>query len=240
MTLLDIVQKTLSAINSTNVNSITDTVEAEQVVLLAQTVHDRLLGEEPRQFLYVFGQLEITPIANEMKIPNNIVQLDWLKYDNRDVEYISIEEMVDKLDRRKVNAEANTDSNGAYTDRAPKYWSTLDGETIIFDGYDDGLVSAKTFCKMLRRPTTLTENASVPDLPERFHYVVLDGVLAEAFDTLKEDTARAAVYHQNYKLGKIKFERWARKVNKEASTYTNDFSRKGHGGWVRSVRVIEG
>lgn len=229
LTVLQIVQRILSALDSDNVSSFSETVESEQVKLLIDTVYDKLLDDYPWYHLLDHGNLEVTATAHKMKIPNTVQQVNWIKYNKEDVEYITPKEMQDILDNRDITL-SNVDSNGAINDDDPTYWTSFDDEYITFDSYNSSLVASLSNAEFIRKPATLSEDTDIPDLPDRLHNVLLDGVFEEAFRTMKGDLQYAAVYQRKYLMGLHKAKRWARKINKKESTYGTDYGRKNYRG----------
>lgn len=229
LTTIQIVQRVLSAIDSDNVTSIADTVESEQVKDILDTVYDRLLDDFPWYHLKEYGTLEVTAVENEMKIPNTVMQVDSVRYNKKDVFYLTPEDMTKKLDSRDISL-SNVDNLGAYTEQEPTYWTSVDDEKIILDSYDGTLVSSLTKCLFIRKPVVLTNDSDVPDMPDRLHTVLLDGVFEEAFRLLKGDLQGATVYQRKYLVGLGKAKRWARRINKKDSTYGEGYGRNSYRG----------
>ena len=229
LTVLQIVQKALSAITSDNVSSFGETVESEQVKDVVDTVYDRLLDDYPWGHLKEYGTLEVTTVDHQMKIPNTILQVDLIRYNKNDINYIEPYDMTVKLDGRDTSL-SEVDSNGAYNDRDPVYWTSYDDEYIIFDAYDGSLVSSLSDCAFVRKPSVLTANDDIPDLPDRLHTVLLDGVFEEVFRILKGDRRIANTYQRKYMVGLAKAKRWARKLNIKDSSYGNGYGRTNYRG----------
>jgi hypothetical protein len=224
LTVIQIVQRVLSAIDSDNVTSISDTVESEQVKDILDTVYDRLLDDFPWDHLKEYGTLEVTAIDNEMKLPANILHLNSIRYNKKDVQYLSPEDMVKKLDGRDVSL-SNVDSLGAINDQDPTYWTSYDSETIVFDSYDGTLTSSLSNCSFVKKPAILTSDSDIPNMPDRLHTVLLDGVFEETFRLLKGDIQGAAIYQRKYLVGLGKAKRWANRINLKDSTYGDDYGR---------------
>jgi len=225
LTVIQIVQRVLSAIDSDNVTSISDTVESEQVKDILDTVYDRLLDDFPWDHLKEYGTLEVTAIDNEMKLPANVLHLNSIRYDKKDVQYISPEDMTKKLDSRDTSL-SNIDSLGAINNEDPTYWTSYDSETIVFDSYDGTLISSLSNCSLVRKPTILTSDSDIPDMPDRLHTVLLDGVFEEAFRLLKGDLQGASIYNRKYIVGLGKVKRWASRINLKGSIYGDEYARK--------------
>lgn len=229
LTLLQFVQRGLSAINSDNVNDIGDTVESEQMVDIVNTVCDEVWDEFPWYHRRGLTQLEAsgTP-AHEMRIPDTVTQItsfdQKIRYNERDVHYIEPEVMTRLLDGRDPTID-NVDSNGALDDKDPTYWTTYDDEHIIFDSYDSSLTDSLSSVQVAFARNLLTDGQQVPDFPDRLHSVILWGVFAEAFSLLLNDAGQTQRYESKYSKSKARAKRWARKINRKNSTYKYNYGR---------------
>lgn len=228
LTKLKLVQMVLSAIDSDNVNSVDETIESEQVGIIVDTIYDSLNGEFPWAHLREEGALNVTTVPNKMKIPEGVLTINDVYYSKEKINYIQPNEMTELLFERDTTLD-NVDSNGCYTDRDPKYWTSYDDTYVIFDAYDgSSLVEAYTYTDVFRMPAPMTTDTDYPDLPERFHNTIFEGACADAFYTLKGDTTGFNIYRNRYKQSKILMERWAKRVNRQVPTgYHVDYSRKG-------------
>ncbi len=229
LTTLQYVQRALSKLDSDNVSDIDETVESEQVKLLLDEAYEEILEDFPWFHLQEYGQLEVTATAHIMKIPDTIATIDGnlIRYNELNVTYISPERMTEILDGRDTDL-ATVDSNGARNDLDPLNWTTEDDENIIFDSYDGSLVQALSKVRMIRLPGNLTNNTSVPDLPDRLHVVLQNRLYEEVFRTLKGDEQSAQVYHRKYLRTLAKAKRWARKVDQTVSTHGQSYGKRAN------------
>lgn len=223
-TLLQLVQKTLAFIDDFNVNSVDETEESEQVVQIVNIIYNDIATRYPWPHLRDIASLDTTATTNILRLPSTVLEIDWIKYDGKDVQYISPKAMQDVLDARDVSL-SNVDNNGAIMDRNPKYWTSIDDEEIIFDSYNSSLDTALTSCMFLRTVSELNANGDYPNLPERFHSTLLYGCVAEACRVMKGDAGMAREYELKFKKGVDNMKRWARRVNLTESTMPNDYSR---------------
>ncbi len=227
LTKLRIVQMVLSAIDSDEVTSIGETVEAEQVGMLVDSIYDGINGEYPWAHLREEGTLEVTPTAHIMKLPNDIMTINDIWYNGSKVEYIVPTDMSELLNSRDTSS-ASIDSNGAKMDEDARYWTSVDDTYITFDSYNGSLVSAHTLTDVFRMPAQMVNDTDYPDLPERFHNLLFEGATADAFYTLKGDTVGFNIFRNRYKKSKEKMDRWAKRVNRKNSTGKNvDYGRRG-------------
>ena len=225
LTRLTLVQRILSAIDAEGVSTVSETVESEQVAQLLDSAYEAIVADYPWPWLFSIRQLEV-PVSNTMLLPSDMTQADWIRYDGKEVDYIEPKEMTVLLAGRNT-LESNVDDSGAYNDRDPKYWTSYDDETITFDSYDTALSTIKTEVYGTRSVNALLEDTDIPDLPEKFHTTLLFRTIADAFTTLKSDTTNFQIYDKKAKLGMIDMKRWARRINKKHTTFSeNDYARK--------------
>ena len=226
-TRLEIVQRTLSAINGMNVSAVGDTEESEQIAMLLDSVYDYVLHEFIWPHLLTTGNLEVTTTPNQMKFPENLMNVDKVYYGGKEIDYITPDEMIYLLDRRDKEL-PEVDIAGAYLNKPPRYWTSIDDTYVIFDSYPGSLVSNDSRCLYYRKPSELVNDLDCPDLPERFQTVLLDGVIGDAFFTMKRDTANGRVFQSRFKKGMTRMRRWGKRVNKKNPTYNTgiDYGRK--------------
>lgn len=223
-TLLQLVQKTLALLDDFNVNSVDETEESEQVVQIVNLVYNDIATRYPWPHLRDVASLDTTATAHILRLPSTVLEVDWIKYNGKDVQYCSPKFMQDLLDRRDTTL-TNVDSNGALTDADPRYWTSINDEEIIFDSYNSSLSTALSSCMFVRTIDELTSDSDYPNLPERFHTTLLYGIVAEACRTMKGDAGMAQVYEAKFKKGIDTMKRWARRVNLTETTMPNDYSR---------------
>lgn len=226
LTKLKIVQMVLSAIDSDDVSSISDTVESEQVAVLVDTIYDDLNGEFPWPHLRTEGVLEVTTVPHIMKLPQSVLTINNIYYKKEPITYIEPEEMTTLLFERDTTL-TNVDSNGAYSDRDPRYWTSYNDTDIVFDSYNGSLVEALSYTDVYRTPTPMLNDNDYPDMPDRFHNIIFQGACADAMYSLKGDVTGFNIWRNRYKQNKATMDRWAKRVNRQSSTGKNvDFGRK--------------
>lgn len=209
-TLLSIVQDILDEMDSDNVNSISDTVEATQVAGIVRSVFKDIVEEHElpgkADLLALEGLADVTK-PTHMKMPDNVQHLVWLKYDNRidnssDRKYDEVCYLKPLDFVTLVNARPSTDTTNyqvvMYTANTPlivnklsgpKYWTSFDDTYIIFDSYnsniDSTLQASKTIAWGFKRPTFVMQDDSIPDLPENLIRLLYHQALAKCFEDFK-------------------------------------------------------
>lgn len=166
-TLLEMVQRILAAMDSDEVNAITDTAESVQVGLLVEGCYFDLISEANIPPMGTF--FELTASGDDTKptlmtIPDEVMSLEWVKYDKQEsgdtyedwseIVYKPTDEFMSMINAFRDRTASTvgsfdqtiTTGDGSYTvtfmyrnDKQPQYYTTFDDETLIFDSYDVSL-----------------------------------------------------------------------------------------------------
>lgn len=210
LSLIDMVQDILSDMNSDEVISISDTVEALQVAQIIKATYFHIIHGRDYPWLNTLFQLTASGTAarpTHLTIPETITKLHAFKYNMKTdnsakdefttVTYKTPEEFLDILDARDStasNVQVVSDTTGVtlnvYNDRHPTYYTTFDDVNLICDAFystlDSTLQSSKTKCFGEQTKTfTLTDNF-VPDMPEQMFSFLLAEAKSICFNTLKQ------------------------------------------------------
>lgn len=204
-TLLEIVQKTLSAMESDRVDTIDEVEESVQIAEMAQDVFYEIIndGEWP----HLHGAIPLTspsdtsrPTALDLGV--DVRAIEVVRYNiaaagqgaiYRDLKWVDPTHF---LQARSVDGEGRllvTAGNGLQfyvaTDRHPSCYTSFDDGTIYFDAVDQGIESVvqpiKCSCTGYRIPNFVVEDEHVPDLPAHFHPLLLAEVKKAAFGYFK-------------------------------------------------------
>jgi len=213
-TLLEMVQQILSAMDSDEVDSYSDTVESVQVANLLKGVYydlavDLKLPEHDGLFELTASGSSAQPTL--MTVPSNVVRIDRLYYNNKEtadtyaryekVDYMPWDQFLDYM--HAITTSTATDigemeftNNGEtfevmyWNDRMPRYYTSVDDYTLVFDAYDSDedttLQKSKTQCYGSVYPTWTMSDSYEPDLdPTQFSYF-LNRAKVRAFAELKQ------------------------------------------------------
>lgn len=214
--LLSIVQYILSALDSDEVSDINDTVESRQIVVMAEQLFydiavDLNLNEHKGMIEINASLLPSTPCT--MTIPSKVSDVEWIKYDNQvfgdttpvfePVQFMEFHEFLNMTQAMRNEDPLLVGSqpivmNGETTqfmyrkDRAPQWFTTLDGTQLIFDsidlGVDTTLQKSKTLVYGTKYPDFILSNTFVPDFdPAQFPFF-LNKLKVRAFAELKQTT----------------------------------------------------
>lgn len=196
MTLLEMTQNILSAMDSDEVNSISDTVESLQVAQEIVTTYYELFASRDlpsSKQLITLEALSDVDHPTYMKIPDGVASIEWIKYKGDDGEYVTVEYMepVDFLDRaNRLTAQdaivsVGDLSNSAITinfgiDQQPRFWTTFDNQHIVFNNInlalDSTMQESKSLAQAIKLPELPLTDEAVPDLDT----VLFPLLLAEA------------------------------------------------------------
>lgn len=203
--LLEIVQDILSDMNSDEVNSISDTVEALQVARIVRSSYnalfaDRLIPEN--QTLLQINGLGNTARPTYLDIPENTFSIIELQYnwkvtgdsDYRVVQYMDPREFLRRSTMRSGDSSSVviTDPSGVtfnvMTNSSPKFWTTFNDDTIICDSYDASsestLQGSRTLCWAQKTQTFLLEDTFTPNIDDNLFPLLIADSKSRSFLTL--------------------------------------------------------
>lgn len=207
-TLLEIVQDILNDMDSDKVNSISDTVESEQIAQICQSVYYDIITTvdlpEHDELLTVTG-LSDSQKPNFMDA-NSVTEIKELRYNVSEtsgqleyklISYVAPSEFVQNILSRDTSASnviTVADPTSGITlpiinDKMPDMYTTFDDRYLCFDSYlatvDTTLQTSKTLVIGTKIPTFTVTDAAVPDMDDTiFPYYVAE-CKSRAFSTLK-------------------------------------------------------
>jgi hypothetical protein len=189
-TLIEIVQDIMNDMDSDKVNSISDTVESQQIAQTVRTVFESMVTNRTWPHLNRLDTLvsvSDTSTPHYLRLPDDTKELFWIRYDVQDatdtaakyaeVLYLEPDAFMDVLNARKETESNVTEyahSSGVLmkirTDKEPTYWTTFNDDYIVFDSYDSAvdntLQGAKSQAFLQAMPNWTHEDSAIPDLPE--------------------------------------------------------------------------
>lgn len=211
-TLLELTQIVLSSIDGDEVNSISDTVESQQVVKIIKRVYGNLAkgADYPNQYgLFSLDASGDNNLPAVMYIPSTHTNMGWLKYnaiatgetdDNfQPLKFVDLPEFLlrmhalvpsedNTLETMTVTVGSNTYDFIVRNDKAPEFYTTIDDDTLIFDSYDSAvdttLQNEKTIAYGEKTLSwTLDDGFDIP-IPD--HQLLLNESIALAWAELKQ------------------------------------------------------
>ena len=211
--LLKLTQLILSAMDSEEINSISDNVEAQQVVDIIETTYNDIVSVLDLPELYDFTELDpsVDPTRPTlMYLPETVANLCYIKYDctepgATDLQVNEIEPMDPDTFFERMNGLDTADGNiyaydylvGAQTfkvrgkkDEWPQYYTVLSDRAIIFDNYREDvsntLTANRTQCYGMLVPVFQRTDSFTPNLDARTFTLLFNEAKAQAFAELKQ------------------------------------------------------
>ena len=243
LTVLDMTQDILSDMDSDEVSSINDTLEALQIAQVLKTTYYEMINSRDYDHLKQLFQLDsgTASLPTHMAIPDNVQYVKWIKYNKRvtnssadnylEITYLEPEDFLAILDSRDSldsTVDTITDPTGitllVFNDAHPSYYTSFDDEYAVFDSYDSSLESnlqqSMTQCYGSVEPTFSLTDTFVPDFPSK----VFPGYLAEAkstcFNALKQTANQKE--EQKSRRQRRKMSRDMRRAEGGGIVYPND------------------
>lgn len=187
--------------NSDAVNSISDTVESEQIALIVRDTYQEMIVS--RRYLDLKKFVNLIPSTDiqyptYMKVPENVGDVIEIRHNNRKLRYMQPDKFVELLRANRpesehvfVMKEKDTEIDlPVVTNADPEYWTTFNDEDIIFNSYEkteqdtvlhrDMVAYAEVF------PTFELTNTFVPKLPIRAFPLLLAEAKSKAFADIKQ------------------------------------------------------
>lgn len=212
-TLLDMTQTILSSMDGEEINSINDNVEAQQVVKVIKTVYNDIVSRSGATAHK--GMFNLTASGDNTKPvimykPTSIINIDWLKYnryvlgdtdpDWYQLDYQPLEDFMHFSQQRKPSesdVETLTVSVDGFqltfnynNNNGPRYYTTLDDYTLLFDSYDSTVDSTLQATKTIGYGTkdmTFTEvDGFIPNLQSDQFSLLLNEAKSLAWIELKQ------------------------------------------------------
>ena len=208
MTLLDIVQNILSAMDSDEVNSISDTVESLQVAYVVKETYEEQFNNidlpHSKTLITISGLADITR-PNYMQITTDLKNFEWIKYKNdrnqgrfENVYFLTPEEFLETVLQYTSGTGnvtlVNDPSSGieyyVKTNKSPSYYTSFDNNYLAFDSfdltYDTTLNSSKTMAFGTKTSTFLLEDTYIPEIPETLFPLLLSEAKSTCFINQKQ------------------------------------------------------
>lgn len=217
-TLLEIVQDILNDIGADKVDSISDTVESEQVASVVRSCFENMIANRNWLIHRQFRQLDESgslDLPNYLKIPANTKELSDFRYDKgtttkrfEAVTYkdpVAFLNYVNNRNSSNSNVETVVDPSGAelliLNDVPPTYWTSFDDTYIVTDSYnsdvDDTLKASKTQVLMYILPEWVHEDSAIPALPDEAFPSLIEEAKSTAFLVVKEVVNQKAENNSN-------------------------------------------
>jgi hypothetical protein len=204
-TLLEIVQSILSDMDSEEVNSIDDTLEALQVASIVKDTYNAMVvaKEIPEHR----GLLKLTALGDSdypthFEYPTDTSQFESIWYnvstsgsvEYREIKFLEPLDFLEATDNNDDNTTQVLDKNGGTTlfirnDRMPNYYTSFDDHYIVMDSHDNTidttLQASKTRAYGISYPSFSIEDTFTPDLDAEMFPLLLAESKSACFSLLK-------------------------------------------------------
>ena len=151
-TLLQIVQSILSDMDSEDVNSLSDTIEAQQVASVVEDTYYNIVSARyipEHNALLRITSLNDSSKPTHFRYPTNVKSLERLEYNigtaansnYKEIFFLEPAEFLDRMNENglKVYSVVNGVDLFVSTDRPPTYYTSFDDNNIIMDAYDSSV-----------------------------------------------------------------------------------------------------
>lgn len=244
-TLLEMTQEILSAMDSDEVNSISDTVESMQVAnVIKHVFYDRAvdIGLPEHETLFELNASDDPDLPCVMTVPSNVVKMRNLRYNTQtdeettpnwqELKYMPFEDFLKWTEGFRGQEDSiivvqQVSFNGeefpilCKNNTPPLYYTTADDDQILFDSYDSSidttLQKTKTMCMGNVYPVFLMQDSFIPDLDPSQFSLLRNNAKARAFNELKQTINQEAA--QEARRQKVIVQKRKRKTPDEAEVF---------------------
>ena len=210
MTLLELTQDILNDLDSDEVNSIDDTVEATQIAQIVKSTYFAIISHKNWPHLKKGISLEPSgdsAFPSHMKLQDNVKELSFVNYNKakdgetrklyQSVRWAEPEDFLRYTNQRNsddTNIDVIIDYSGIEllirNDQAPTYYTSFDDTHLVFDSYDssvdDTLQASKVQAQGYVNPEWFSLDTFIPDLPEEAFTYLLEEAKSRASVKLKQ------------------------------------------------------
>lgn len=232
MSLLEMVQNILSALDADTVSDVSETVESQQVTEIIKESFYELLSSRQWPFLQILSSLDgVGDTANptKMKIPDGLNKVMWVRYNGKEILYLTPDDFYAKI-RTRLASSGVVDASGYGLNVDPTYYTSYDDKYFVFDSRDSALdntlqQSKSTIFGIKEIPFVL-DNAWVPDVPEKFFPLLLSESKAQSFVNLKQQANGREERKAQRRRVELRNEAWRNKVAEPKYNSKINYGRK--------------
>ena len=193
-TLLEIVQSILSDMDSEPVNTIGDSVEAQQVASVVQDTFYNIISA--RSIPEHERLIKLTSLSDNTKpthflYPVNVKSIKIFDYNNGPVFWKEPAQFIQDMDREGLMVSDPVSGIPLYvaTTRDPSFYTSFDDKYIVCDSYNADLEAtlqeSKTRCLGVVYPVFVMEDTYVPELDDAMHQYLLAEAKSTCFSIFK-------------------------------------------------------
>ena len=212
MSLIELVTDILNDMDSDEVNSIDDTVEATQVAQIVKTTYFAMMSN--RNWPHTRQAIQILPsgdneLPTHMKVQEDVKELCFINYNKikdgetrklyKPIRYLQPDDFLRVTNRRNndnSDIDVIIDPTGVEllikNDTAPTYYTSFDDEALVFDSYDilvdSTLQQSKIQAQAYVVPVWVHLDDAIPNLPDDAFTALLEESKSKAMFKLKQVT----------------------------------------------------
>lgn len=214
VTLLDVVQRLLTDMDSDSINTISETIESTSVANVVKDVYEQIIDEHEvanHKRIFQLDGIGETARPTYLQIPDGYFDVEWFNYDKRlastddplylPVNYVSPEEFITRTNMRRssdTNVDEVIDQDGGKfyieNDKPPEYFTSFNNDFIVCDSYDSAVEStlqgSKTQVYAKYRPTLALTDSAVIDLPKHLMSLLMAEARELVFELYKDGAPR--------------------------------------------------
>jgi hypothetical protein len=183
-TLLQVVKNALAAMDSDSVDTIYlqdgGTEESEQIAMFAEGLFEHMHAIYDCPYTKLLTQLDAVSDntkPNYLKVPQNVIEVEWLKYNDKNVTWLDPLDFVEMANSR-LSTDTNVETVTGYegnlikirNDRDPEYYTSFDNEYLVFDSYDSNsettLQNTNTDTYVVRQPSFSVSDTYTIEIPD--------------------------------------------------------------------------
>lgn len=220
-TLLELIQRVLSSIKGEEVNNYDDTAESLVVRDIVKECYYNLLSQQDfpeHNTLFELNASGDNTKPTVMFIPDNVISLEWVKYNKEttedtdpafmEINYLPLKDFL-QMNHSMSLSESNVSSFTIDTgnsdsidflyrdDKAPDFYTSFDDHTLIFDSFDltvdTTLKKNKTLCFGMKEAEWEDDNSFTPDLDSQQFSILLKDCKYMAWQELRQTENMAAL-----------------------------------------------
>lgn len=212
-TLLELTQAVLSSMDSDEINSINDSVEAQQVVEVIKTVYDDIISRGDLQSNKTLFNLVPSGDVTKptlMTKPENLDRVEWIKYNRilndevdphwEEMRFMPPGDFIEYIHNFNPSqtdvgtfdyvSDGNVITFAYKNNSSPQYYTTIDDNILVFDSYDSDVSSTLEASKTLafgpRKTTFEATDSFVPTLQPQQFALLLNEAKSLAWAELKQ------------------------------------------------------
>lgn len=209
LTLLQLVQDMLVAIDAENVASTSDTTESAMCVAIANRKYEELMSMFRWRHLRQYSTFSTNANKNQLVVPVGTVAIDpnslWygVSDEEQPIFWLTPNDFLSVTIRRTV-ADSDVEKIAnikSYNDRNPQYFTSDDDEILTLDAFPDSSGLVGTDCTgilYIISTSRLSSNSSIFDLPAVAFPALSSLCIAAAIGELKGDTQGAQLEKRNF------------------------------------------